>query len=56
MYSCWEKGKTYVDFVEDMAVNGNLAVAADPWNCMAVGSTDIVVDIKIIVASVANFL
>ena len=37
--------ETYVDFVENMAVDSDLAVADDPWNSMTIGKAKVVIDI-----------
>ena len=47
---------TYIDLVEDMAVDGNLAVAAYPGYSMAVCSTQVIMNIVIIVTSLADLL
>jgi hypothetical protein len=44
----------YIDLVEDMAMDGDLAVAAYPGYSMAVCSTQVVMDVVIIVTSLAD--
>jgi hypothetical protein len=44
----------YIDLIEDMAVDGDLAVAAYPGYSMAVCSAQVVMDVVIIVTSLAD--